>query len=104
MKSGEKWDAKDWERSLEVIERLIKGLEKEGMEETDTLGVVYTLGVRHLMMIESLGPKDVGERAKQAVEWMEEVMRIERKCLGEDSFEFERAVELLRVVKEKMKK
>ncbi|RVD84859.1 uncharacterized protein DFL_003196 [Arthrobotrys flagrans] len=85
LKNGNKWTDKECQWSLGVVVKCIRLLEKEGMGETDTLGVVYTEGVRLVVK--------VGEE-ERAVEWAEKVLEIERKCLGEDSKEFVAAREL----------
>ncbi|KAK6506517.1 hypothetical protein TWF506_011423 [Arthrobotrys conoides] len=90
VKNGSKWTDKEYKRSLGAVVKCIRLLEKEGMEETDTLGVMYTDGVR-------LAVK-VGEE-ENAVEWAEKVVEIERKCLGEDSKEFVAAKELLEMAR-----
>ncbi|KAK6331603.1 hypothetical protein TWF718_002152 [Orbilia javanica] len=90
LKNESKWTAKEYQRSLGTVIKCIRLLQKEGMEETDTLGVVYTEGVK-------LAVK-VGEE-ENAVEWAEKVVEIERKCLGEDSKEFVAAGELLEMAR-----
>ncbi|KAK6511136.1 hypothetical protein TWF481_000058 [Arthrobotrys musiformis] len=88
---------KDCRRSLGNVVKCIRLLKKEGMEETDTLGLVYAEGVRLGMMI---GDEDEQE---SMVEWAEKAVEVERKCLGEDSKEFIAAVHLLESVRNKNK-
>ncbi|KAF3277924.1 hypothetical protein TWF970_004802 [Orbilia oligospora] len=90
VKNESKWTDKEYKGSLGVVAKCIKLLEKEGMEETDTLGVLYTEGVRLAVKI--------GEEEK-AVEWAEKAVEIEKKCLGEDSREFVAAKELLEMAR-----
>lgn len=90
VKNEGKWTGKDYEKDLAIIVKCIRLLEKEGMEETDTLGAAYAAGVR-------LAVK-VGEE-EDALEWAEKAIEIERKCLGEDSVEFVRAGELLEIAR-----
>ncbi|KAF3938630.1 hypothetical protein ABW19_dt0203004 [Dactylella cylindrospora] len=85
-KNESKWTEKDYERSLAIVVKTIRLLEKEGMEETDTLGVVYILGAKFAVKC---------GQEEDAVGWAEKLIEIEKKCLGEDSYEYQRAVELL---------
>ncbi|EPS40040.1 hypothetical protein H072_6181 [Dactylellina haptotyla CBS 200.50] len=85
-----KWTEKDYERSFANVSKAIKLLEEEGMEETDTLGVVYAAAVK-------LGLKL--RREEEAVEWAQKVVEIEVKCLGTDSKEYQTALQLLETAK-----
>ncbi|KAF3915226.1 hypothetical protein ABW20_dc0108873 [Dactylellina cionopaga] len=90
LQNESKWKKEDYERSFSVVANAIELLEKEGMEETDTLGIVYTLGVRLAIRV---------GKEEDAVKWAENTVEIERKCLGDDSREYQQAVELLDMAK-----
>ncbi|KAF3912350.1 hypothetical protein AA313_de0206657 [Arthrobotrys entomopaga] len=91
-KYGSATKERDYGKFLNVVTRLIRLLEKEGMEESDTLGVAYSTAVKIGMILDTTD----GERV---VEWAEKAVGIEAKCLGEDSKEHMAATELLEAVK-----
>ncbi|KAK6345843.1 hypothetical protein TWF730_010186 [Orbilia blumenaviensis] len=108
VKNERNWPVKEYERSLAIVVKCIKLLEKEGMEETDTLGVVYAAGVKLALQIRDKGENgdrggdivDMSEEGvEDAVRWAERVVEIQRKCLGEDSKEFVAAGALLEMAR-----
>ncbi|KAK6540512.1 hypothetical protein TWF694_009303 [Orbilia ellipsospora] len=84
---------KGYEKFMNLVTRVIKLLEKEGMEESDTLGVAYKTAVRVGMI---LGTTD----RERLVEWAEKAVGIEAKCLGEDSKEYIAATRLLEAARQ----
>ncbi|KAH6661182.1 hypothetical protein BKA67DRAFT_654314 [Truncatella angustata] len=87
----EQWTDKDYAKSVSMIERGMRLMESEGMEETDTLGYLLALAIRY-------GARN--GRKEELMQWTERLVVIERKCLGEDSNEYDAAVELHRIAKE----
>lgn len=85
------WDAKEYARSMALIERGLRLMEEHGMAETDTSGYLLSLAATY-------GAR-TGRRA-EAIEWAEKLVDIERKCLGDDSNEYRTAVELHRRISE----
>lgn len=85
------WDAKEYARSMGLIERGLRLMEEHGMAETDTSGYLLSLAATY-------GAR-TGRRA-EALEWAEKLVGIERKCLGDDSNEYRTAVELHRRISE----
>jgi hypothetical protein len=66
----------------------IKLMDTDGMQESDTLGVLNAFGVEHAKKL---------KRHEKAVTWAQQAVLIERKCLGEDSNEYQAAYTLLAV-------
>lgn len=86
---GSQWKAKDYEKSLGLVERGLRLMERQGMEETDTLGYLLSLAATY------------GWRCQQeseALAWSTRLVLVEKKCLGEDSNEYWAAVDLLHAV------
>jgi hypothetical protein len=77
---------RDSQKYMAIIERGIRLMEIEGMEESDTLGIFYALAVKYGIKL---------DRQDEAISWAGKAMMIERKCLGEDSKEYQAALELL---------
>ncbi|KAH8802514.1 hypothetical protein F5884DRAFT_473730 [Xylogone sp. PMI_703] len=86
---GENWTEKDYGRAVGILQRGIRFMEKEGMEESDTLGVFYTLAIKYAVKLGHL---------EEAGSWADKAVDIERKCLGEDSEEYQAACDLKRLV------
>jgi hypothetical protein len=84
-KDGAGWDRKAYEKSIRTLERGIELMETEGMGESDALGIFYTLAVEYAIKL---------ERHEDAFSWAEKAVLVERKCLGEDSNEYQAAYEL----------
>ncbi len=60
-------------------------MEEEAMQESDTAGLLYSLAAKHAINLD-MWP--------EAVAWAEQAVSVERKCLGEDSREYQVACEL----------
>ncbi|KAJ6258806.1 hypothetical protein Dda_6860 [Drechslerella dactyloides] len=82
------WGPKDYEASIKLAMRTIRLLQKEGMAETDTLGVICLIGAQ-------LASLAGGKWEEQAGEWARTAVAVDRKCVGEDSMEYLRAAEVL---------
>ncbi|KAK6074443.1 set domain-containing protein 5 [Seiridium cupressi] len=67
------------------IEKGMQLMEKQGMEETDTLGYLLSLAIKHGLRL---------GRVAEAAQWAERLVVVEKKCLGEDSDEYDAAEEL----------
>lgn len=83
--SGGNWTERDYEKSLVMIERGMRLMEQQGMAETDTLGYLLPLAA-------ICGFKCHQE--DKSLAWIERLMQLERRCLGEDSNEYLDAVDL----------
>ncbi|KAK6338123.1 hypothetical protein TWF696_001594 [Orbilia brochopaga] len=96
MRNEARWTAKDYEHSLGIVARTVRLLETEGLVETDTMGIICVIGAQ-------LGMKAGGKWREQAEEWAKTAVEVDRKCLGEDSMEYMRAVEVLEATRVKPK-
>ncbi|KAH8896773.1 SET domain-containing protein [Thozetella sp. PMI_491] len=83
---GAEWTRRDYERCASMVQKCIRMMEDEELAESDTLGILCSLAARYAIKL---------ERTEQAIGWAERAVDIERKCLGEDSREFQEACELL---------
>ncbi|KAI0126830.1 hypothetical protein BJ170DRAFT_420717 [Xylariales sp. AK1849] len=88
------WTEREYGRSLGVIRRGIETMEKEGMEESDTLGFLLSLAIKYGLNI---------SREDATLAMADRLLVVERKCLGEDSNEFDDAVKLRQAVKDARK-
>jgi tetratricopeptide (TPR) repeat protein len=79
------WGEKDYRKAMSVIEKGLRLMNTQGMEETDTLGYLLSLAAKYGSRI---------GRHDEAVDWVDRLIDIEKKCLGEDSNEYEKAIEL----------
>ncbi|ETS83682.1 hypothetical protein PFICI_05558 [Pestalotiopsis fici W106-1] len=85
------WEAKEYSRSMALIEKGLRLMEEHGMSETDTSGYLLSLAATY-------GAR-TGRHA-EATEWAEKLVDVEMKCLGDDSNEYRAAVELGRRISE----
>ncbi|KAI1842166.1 hypothetical protein JX266_011699 [Neoarthrinium moseri] len=83
--SGSNWPHKEYERSMKLIQKGVRLMNKEQMEESDTLGFLLTLATRYGLLM---------GQAEAAALWAASVVAIEEKCLGEDSNEHHAALVL----------
>lgn len=85
-RTEESWQQWDFAKALGVAEEVIRLMEEEGLEESDTLGEAYGTAADYAIEI---GWHDT------AIRWAEKALAIERKCCGEDSPEYDKARLLL---------
>lgn len=88
MKNWQQWD---YANALNTIDEMVNLMQEEGMEESDTLGEAYTNAAEYAM---SLG------WWAQARDWAGKTLKIEEKCCGSQSPEYEKALVLLQSAKE----
>jgi hypothetical protein len=85
-RSLENWGTRDYAEALTTVQQVIALMKDEGLEETDTLGEAYELAAEYCL---ASGMK------KEAMDWAEKDLEVERKCCGEDSPEYIKASVLL---------
>lgn len=76
------WSQWDYAKALGPLEELVGLMEREGLDESDTLGEVLGVGAEYAM--------GVGWW-EMAVKWAERAREIEERCLGTDSSEWAEA-------------
>jgi hypothetical protein len=85
-RSFENWGTWDYAEALTTVEEIISLMLEDGLEETDTLGEAYEVAAEYNL---AMGCKE------DAIKWAEKDLEIERKCCGEDSNEYIKALSLL---------
>ncbi|KAK6003939.1 hypothetical protein QM012_008789 [Aureobasidium pullulans] len=85
-RSFENWGVWDYAEALTTVEEVISIMLDDGLEETDTLGEAYENAAAYNI---AMGSRE------DAIKWAEKDLEIERKCCGEDSPEYAKALALL---------
>jgi len=85
-RSFENWGKWDYAEALTTVEEIIALMLEDGLEETDTLGEAYEIAAEYSLAMNC---------KEDAIKWAERDLEVERKCCGEDSAEFAKAMALL---------
>jgi tetratricopeptide (TPR) repeat protein len=85
-RSFENWSTWDYAEALTTVEEIISLMLEDGLEETDTLGEACEVAAVYNL---AMGCKE------DAIKWATKDLEIERKCTGEDSAEYVKALALL---------
>lgn len=85
-RSFENWGIWDYAEALTTVEEVISLMLEDGLEETDTLGEAYDVAAVYNIAMDCKG---------DAIKWAEKDLEVERKCCGQDSAEYVKALALL---------